>query len=208
MRVYKYASRAMLLVGLGLLAACSGLPGFGGGIPATPTGTAEVTATVEVTPAPTAASCPGPIGDEQLYEEPSLGFCFLYPRDFYLFASSAVIFHGPPHGSGVEQGVGAMSITVSGLGGQSLQEYADRAAALASPGDQPTQQKILFGSGYSGILIDNTAALPGWRDVLLEHGGQVYQISFQPWSAGEPEARADLERIFSTVSASWTFTKP
>jgi hypothetical protein len=203
----KFASQALLLAALALLAACSGLPRFGGGIPATPVETAVTSPTVEVTPAPTAASCPGPVGEEQVYKEPSLGFCFLYPRDFYLFASTAVIFHGPPHGSGVEEGVGAMSITVDNLAGQTLQEYADQAVALAEPGDQPTQQKILFG-GSSGVLIDNSAASPGWRDVLLEHSDQVYQISFQPWSADEPAARADLERIFSSVSASWTFTKP
>jgi hypothetical protein len=203
----KYGPRATLLVGLSLLAACSGLPRFGGGIPATPVETVPATPTVEVTPAPTAASCPGPVGEELLYEEPSLGFCFLYPHDFYLFASSAVIFHGPPHGSGVEEGVGAMSITVDSLAGQTLQEYADQEVALAAEGDHPTQQKILFG-GSPGILLDNSAASPGWRDVLLDHGDKVYQISFQPWSADEPAARADLERIFAIVSASWTFTKP
>jgi hypothetical protein len=203
MKAKEWGVRALVSVGVALLGACSALPGFGTQPTAAPSPAASPAAAV-TTPMP--PSCPAPIGGEQVFEQPTLGICFLYPADFYVYASTAVILHGPLHGSG-EAGAGAMTITTDSLAGQTLQEYADQAAVPVSSGDHPTQQAIVFGNGYSGILIDNSGAPSGWREVLLEHGGKVFQISFQPWSDDQPAAKADLERIYTSISASWVFRK-
>jgi hypothetical protein len=150
-------------------------------------------------------SCPLPDADQSAYDGSGPGFCFVYPSDFYLFPSTAVTLIGPTHGSGVESQTGNMSITSDNLAGQSLQEYADQVVAQNGEGGSPARQAVSLTNGYPALLIDGLRSQLNWRDLLIEHKGRVYLLSFQPWDGTAPAAREDLQRLYASVIDSWVF---
>jgi hypothetical protein len=163
-----------------------------------PVGTAVQTGTAPPPP------CPTPMDTQQLYDGSGPGFCFLYPSDFYLYPGAAVILIGPPHALGTTSVSGTLTITSEILSAEDLQQYA---AQLTGGSGQPAPQALVVGSGYPAMLVDEISGQVKRRDLLIEHAGRVYQISFQPWDDATPDARGDLQRIYASLVESWVFMK-
>lgn len=201
---------SLLLLTIFSLSACSFIKP---GAESTPVAAAGTAATAEMASSPAAGStstqlaCPAPTDTEKLYGGTDAGYCFVYPSDFYLYPAAAIILRSPPHGSGAEQAGGAMTISTEALQGRSLADYAGGIIAANNSGGQPSQQAVTTANGYPALTIDGLASQLNWRAVLIEHGGKVYQLSFQPWDPSLPDVQADLGRIYSTVLASWVFLK-
>jgi hypothetical protein len=151
--------------------------------------------------------CPSPLDNQQLYNGTGPGFCFLYPSDFYLYPGAAVILVGPPHTTGTGSVSGTLTITSEALSGEDLQQYAAQLTGSSGQTAQPAGQELVVGSGYPAILVDDLSGQVKRRDLFIEHTGQVYQVSFQPWDGSAPEVRDDLQRIYTSLVDSWVFLK-
>ncbi len=189
---------------VGLLWGCS-VTGTG---PLRPTLTAEgfPDQAAMLTPSPIPTPCPTSVGDEIGYGGVEGGFCFLYPSDFYIYPSKAIIFRTMPTTSQTDTGGGAMTITIEDIQGVNIQDYAKAIVAQNSKSGTPSISQISLGMGYPAYLLDGFSGPPPWRALLMEHKGKAYLITFQPWDNSLPTIQAQLQQIFESVVNSWTFT--
>jgi len=189
---------------LALLTGCT-LAGSG---PARPTLTAEggQEAAGQHTPSPIPTPCPSTTADQSLFGSAEEGFCFLYPADFYVYPSQAIILRTISPSSAADSAGGAVTITDEDLGERSIQDVADTIIAQNKGSGSPSKQEISLDTGYPAFLLEGFSGPPPWRALLMGHAGKAYLITFQPWDDSQPDIKANLERIYVSIVTSWMFT--
>lgn len=170
-----------------------------------------------VIPSPTARiglPCAIPTEFELLFtlEDPSApyGLCFLYPSDFVVTQSEVLdtwYFTGTPYGSG-EMVAGTVELHIESANGKMLEQYAHDAVAKAAPG-------VKSGLDLIYLMPDDTPAmktegLPGLvssRTLYLVHNNTAFILTFMPLDPAFEEPWLDMERAYSAITSTWTFTR-
>lgn len=170
-----------------------------------------------VVPSPTfqaGLSCAVPAESELLFTldngEQTFGLCFLYPNDFTITQSQVPdtwYFTGTPYGSG-EMVAATVELHLESANGKMLEQYAADAVAQAAP-------NLKVGLDLIYLMPDDTPAmktegLPGLvssRTLYLVHNNTAFIFTFMPLDPGFEEPWLDMERIYSAITSTWTFTR-
>lgn len=170
-----------------------------------------------VVPSPstgTGLPCAIPAENELLFtlDDPAspYGLCFLYPSDFTVTRGEVPdtwYFTGTPYGSG-EMVAATVEMHIESANGKMLEQYASDAVAKAAPG-------VKTGLDLIYLMPDDTPAmktegLPGLvssRTLYLVRNNTAFIFTFMPLDPGFEDAWLDMERIYSTITSTWTFTR-
>jgi inhibitor of cysteine peptidase len=155
-------------------------------------------------------TCPKPGTGEKLFngqvDRAGSAYCFLYPADFEVLPGQMegfVSLVGPKYGEGSEQLRANLSISTEDAAGRSLQEYLD-AQKADYPGMTFVQEDVSLG-GSPAIQIQDFPGRLSNKMVFTEHKGIIYALTFSPNEEAFPEAKADVDRLYASVIASWVF---
>ncbi|NMC35137.1 MAG: hypothetical protein GYA36_22160 [Veillonellaceae bacterium] len=158
--------------------------------------------------------CASPTDTELLFilDDPSLpfGVCFLYPDDFTIPRGEIPdtwYFTGTPYGCG-EMVAATVEMHIESANGKMLEQYANDVVAKAAPG-------VKAGLDLIYLMPDDTPAmktegLPGLvssRTLFLVHNNTAFIFTFMPLDPGFEDAWLDMERVYSSITSTWTFTR-
>lgn len=158
----------------------------------------------------TEITCPEPGAGEKLFTgqvaAAGSAYCFLYPADFEVLPGQMEGFAslvGPKYGEGPEPLRANLAIATEDASGRSLQEYLD-AQKAGYPGTVFKQEDITLGDSPAILIQDFPGRLSN-KMVFAEHNGIICVLTFSPNEEAFPEAKADMERLYESVTDSWVF---
>jgi hypothetical protein len=170
-----------------------------------------------VVPSPTARTglpCAVPTEFELLFtlDDPAspYGLCFLYPSDFTVTQSEVPdtwYFTGTPYGSG-EMVAATVELHIESANGKTLEQFSADAVAQAAP-------ELKIGLDLIYLMPDDvpafkTEGLPGLigsRTLYLVHNNTAFIFTFMPIDPSFEDAWIDMERAYSALTSTWTFTR-
>jgi hypothetical protein len=164
-------------------------------------------------PSPTPADSKLPLNcqitDLNVYIDEMDGYCFAYPKRFFLGdqPSDTPEVRGPAIGSPAEPVFASFGVEISLADpGKTLREQAGAFLADFSVADPSTYvwTQVQIG-GEPGWMVEPVPAMLSWRLVFVQHGGRLFRLSY--WPVDIPEAKADLDELTQTTLGSFTFTK-
>src|SRR5574341_967370 len=177
--------------------------------PDEPTLTPAPSATLTSTPPVDACPKPGTDQAQAIFDDlaAQVGYCFLYPADFSLAQNDPAnpnqrtLIVGPPHGEGSNAVQARLSIEVEDAGGRTLDEVI---AAMA--GDVAVVKTPIQIGGVEGVAVVGLPDYVDSRVVFVERNGWIFKLFFSPLQSDEqPDASADMERLFEMVIGTWLF---
>ena len=137
------------------------------------------------------------------------GYCLLYPAGFTVRDQrpGPVGVFGPPLDQSSEPVRATLTINVDPAHGRTLQQVVDEIVAQAGNTQPVTRTSTSMGGEPAEIL----AGMPGRtqnRQVLVVHGDRAYRLILFPVDPGFPQAGPDIDRLWASVSRSFTFLPP
>jgi hypothetical protein len=152
------------------------------------------------------AACAPANGEQAVFTSTEGGYCFAYPGGFTLgeAVGGRVPVLGPALDASPDPLRARLEVEVTQLAaGTTLHaaddEFVNSFGALAS---EIAREPFTLG-GEPAILLHNVPARLSARVVLAVRGERQYALWFQP--EGLPQAEADLELLFGTVTATFAF---
>jgi hypothetical protein len=208
----------LLLVGL-IAAGCAirerqenGEENGDGEATATPAPTPPVTPTARPLHIP--ASCVAGTAGQVSYYHLQDGYCLLYPVTFQVgdVFSGRVNFYGPALSEGPEPVQATATILVEGpANGRTVTQLVDEMTAPVSTGVAAgatiARTPLTFG-GVPAEMVDGLPGRFGTRQLYAIHNDTIYHAIFGPVDAALPQAVPDVEAIWQSVVASFTFLPP
>jgi hypothetical protein len=158
-----------------------------------------------------AACVPGTVagtaGQAAYYNLPD-GYCLLYPAAFQVgdvFGGRAN-FYGPALSEGLEPVQASASIVVEGAanGRTVAQLVEEMTAASVAAGATIARTPLIFG-GVQAEMVDGLPGRYGTRQLYAIHNDTIYHAIFGPVDPAFPQAVPDVEAIWQSVAASFTF---
>jgi hypothetical protein len=164
-----------------------------------PTEIPAVLPTAEPTAAP---SCPDPTEGTNLLRRDDLGYCLLYPTGL------ASIDTPPDQECLVSEGPSMLChtavafINVTDAGGRSAGELADE--KMVREGGSGPERDSLTIAGVEAVVLPQVAGQDLTRQVWFVHDDRLYVLSFVLPDPEDASAVERFERLFETVSSSFT----
>jgi hypothetical protein len=143
------------------------------------------------------------------YFAPETGFCFAYPASFTLGETNPTRgeLYGPALDQSIEPVRAALHFEVQPFEpSRDLHSMVD--AYLTEyegiPGPEITRLSITLG-GEPAEQLEVVPGREGSRDVFMVRAGRLFHFMFTPSVRDFPQAAADVEDLFMTVTSSFTF---
>lgn len=178
---------------------------------ATPTlpPTPAITPTLAVLQIP--ANCLPSAADRVSYFNMLDGYCLVYPVTFQvgdLFTGRAN-FYGPALTPGPEPVQASLSILVEGsANGRSVTQVIDElTAADVAAGLTINRVPFTFG-GQPAEIVDGLPGRVGTRQIYTVYNDTIYHATLAPVDPAFAQAVPDVEAIWQSVAASFTFLSP
>jgi hypothetical protein len=164
--------------------------------------------------AQTGLPCATPTEFELLFtlDDPATpyGLCFLYPSDFTVTQSEVPdtwYFTGTPYGSG-EMVAATVELHIESANGKMLEQYASDAVIKAAPGLRAGLDLIyLMPDDVPAMKIEGLPGLISSRTLYLVHNNTAFIFTFMPIDPSFEDAWIDMERAYSALTSTWTFTR-
>jgi hypothetical protein len=213
-----FTLRALLwcsLTAAALLAACAPNAVPPNTPPALPTNTASPASTPDAPdPVMPALNDTPPeacrVSGQELYVNPYDGYCFAYPSNFELKMSQT----GQPelYGPALDQNLDALRAVLNievqvAVQNASLTQIVDDYLKQFASLDVPpiARTSITFG-GEPAEQLEVVPGLAGSRDIFVLHNGTLYHVLFMPSIRDYPQAKADVEELYKSVTTSFSLT--
>lgn len=179
-----------------------------------PAGTvAPVPTTAALTATPVAPAIPAAClshGEAQgTYFDLTHGYCLQYPAGFTVRDQrpGPVGVFGPPLDQSSEPVRATLTINVDPAQGRTVQQVVDEIVAQVGSTQPVTRTPTTLG----GEQAETLAGMPGRtqnRQVLVVHRDRAYRLILFPVDPGFPQAGPDIDRLWASVSRSFTFLPP
>lgn len=166
-----------------------------------------VAATMEAfpsnTPEPTAEpTCPEPTEGTQLLTNERYGYCLLYPAGYFQVGPLYGVAIAP-EGFVFWETPGPVSIGVADATGLSASQWVDM--QMVQVGGFGPERSSLILAKEEAILLPEVHGQASTREVIVVHEDRRYTLSFLLPDPGDTPAVEQFERLFSTVTGSFTF---
>lgn len=164
---------------------------------------------VEAKPAnPPVVDCVASDATQARYVEPNGRYCLLYPNRFHVADEApghVGIYRLPLDQSNEPVFAGLTVIDEGPANGTPLQLVVDTYIMNNGEGANIKRQALLLG-GEAAEVVEGLPGRTGSRQIFVVHAGEVYHLSFYPVDPAFPQAAADIEALWQTVTASFTFS--
>ncbi|MBA3533699.1 MAG: hypothetical protein H0T73_17415 [Ardenticatenales bacterium] len=136
------------------------------------------------------------------------GYCLLYPEGFRVADTGQTILEGPPLDEGPAPVMATLRIEHMTAEGDTLSAATDSLLALLGAAEMPLERSPTTLGSEAAELVEGIPGQTRGRHLFTLHEGMIYHLSFEPDAEGFPQAAADIERLWQSVTASFSFLSP
>lgn len=147
------------------------------------------------------------IDGTSLVYSPEDGYCFAYPVRFHRTDErGSIAIYGPAYGRGPEPLYASLNIEISLLSeGQNLDGIVNDFLEGLGDVPMPHTRLAINVAGLPALMLEVVPGMLGSRDVFFIHNQQLFHLTFWPAPSLVSDTAADVEDLFRTVIASWSF---
>ena len=133
-------------------------------------------------------------------------YCFQYPARFKLSetAPGSALLRSPALGEGPEPVEASLNVqTLGPAQGRTAAQLADAEMAMYA-GVEVGRSTTTLG-GEPAEVLEGLPGRTGSRQLFVVHADMGYRLILQPVDAAFPQAAADVQAVWDTVTSSFTF---
>ena len=147
--------------------------------------------------------CPEPVAGTALLKKEALGYCFLYPEEYFLVEPLTYEICLVPQETKLLCHSFNLILDVHAAGGTTAEQVADEMVASASDPGLVTRSSLTVG-GEQAAALDGLPGQAATHNVVVVHDDRRYQFTFALLDEADPEFEK-RKALYDTVIDSFTF---